>query len=194
MLFFSEGIDYPIYDVFDARDASTDLEDTRDAIAAASRANVNFYTIDPRGLHDMGDEIMEMGGFPAGSEPRPEPAGASQHERRLAADSLRTLAEETGGFAAVEKNDFADAFDRIVRENSSYYVLGYYPPSNKRDGRFHKIEVKVKRPGLRGPARKGYAAPKGKRRGHRGRPRRRARRRRCEDLLNSPLQSAGLTL
>ena len=65
ILMFSEGIDYPIYDVFDSRDASTILSDTRDAIAAASKANVNFYTIDPRGLHGMGDENMELGGFPA---------------------------------------------------------------------------------------------------------------------------------
>jgi len=64
ILMFSEGIDYPIYDVFDSRDASTIVSDTRDAIAAASKANVNFYTIDPRGLHGMGDENMELGGFP----------------------------------------------------------------------------------------------------------------------------------
>src|SRR5215203_4147426 len=65
ILMFSEGIDYPILDVFDSRDASTIMSDTRDAIASASKANVNFSTIDPRGLNVMGDETMEMGGFPA---------------------------------------------------------------------------------------------------------------------------------
>ena len=114
-------------------------------------------------------------------------------ERRLAVDSLRVLAEQTGGFAAVERNDYADAFDRIVRENSSYYVLGYYPPSNKRDGKFHKIEVKLKRPGLRVTARKGYAAPKGKAESRRGR-RVAGTSTALRELLNSPLQAAGLTL
>ena len=193
ILMFSEGIDYPILDVFDSRDASTILSDTRDAIAAASKANVNFYTIDPRGLHSMGDETMELGGFPADPSYGINPQ-ALDNERRLAVDSLKVLAEQTGGFAAVESNDYSDAYDRIVRENSSYYVLGYYPPSNKRDGKFHKIEVKLKRPGL-------AASPRA-----RATRRRRARARSTavdptagtstalKDLLNSPLQSAGLTL
>ena len=58
------------------------------------------------------------------------------------------LATKTGGFAAVNRNDFAGAFDRIVRENSSYYVLGYYPTNERRDGRFRTLAVRVKRPGL----------------------------------------------
>ena len=44
--------------------------------------------------------------------------------------------------------------------NSTYYVLGYYPKDARRDGRFHKIEVRVKRPGLRVSARKGYVSPR----------------------------------
>ena len=78
------------------------------------------------------------------------------NELRLSQDSLRQLAEETGGFAAVNRNDFATAFDRIVRDNSSYYVLAYYPPSDKRDGKFHRIEVKVNRPGSTVRSRRGY--------------------------------------
>ena len=54
--------------------------------------------------------------------------GSLQNELRLSQDSLRTLSEETGGFAAVNRNDFATAFERIVEDNSSYYVLAYYPP------------------------------------------------------------------
>ena len=168
ILMFSEGIDYPILDVFDSRDASTILNDTRDAIAAASKANVNFYTIDPRGLHTMGDETMELGGFPADPSYGINPQ-ALDNERRIAVDSLKVLAEQTGGFAAVERNDYSDAYDRIVRENSSYYVLGYYPPSNKRDGKFHKIEVKLKRPGLAGHRAQGLRGAEGQGRGHRGR-------------------------
>jgi len=80
---------------------------------------------------------------------------------RLGQDSLRVLADETGGFAAVNSNDFASAFKRLVSDNSSYYVLGYYPTNDRRDGRFRKIEVRVNRPGLKVNARKGYAAPRG---------------------------------
>ena len=80
----------------------------------------------------------------------------------MSQDSLRALAEETGGFAAVNTNQFATAFDRIVSDNSSYYVLAYYPPTDKKDGKFHRIEVKVTRPGLTVRARRGYMAPKAK--------------------------------
>jgi len=77
----------------------------------------------------------------------------------MAQDSLRTLSEETGGFAVVNRNDFSTAYDRIVRDNSSYYVLAYYPP-DARPGRLHKIDVRVTRPGLTVRARKAYVTPK----------------------------------
>ena len=78
----------------------------------------------------------------------------------LSQDSLRTLAEETGGYAAVNSNNVTTALNRIVRLNSTYYVLGYYPKDARHDGRFHKIEVRAKRPGLRVSARKGYVSPR----------------------------------
>ena len=82
---------------------------------------------------------------------------------RLGQDSLRTMSEETGGFAVVNRNDFETAFQRIVDDNSSYYVMGYYSTNERRDGRFRRIEVRVKdRPGLVVRARKGYVAPRGR--------------------------------
>ena len=80
----------------------------------------------------------------------------------MSQDTLRELAEQTGGIASVNTNNVTPAFDRITDANSRYYVLGYYPPNHPRDGRFHKIEVRVKRPGLRVEARRGYAAPRGR--------------------------------
>ena len=65
---------------------------------------------------------------------------------RLAQDSLRVLSDETGGFAVVNRNDFATAFQRIVDDNSSYYVMGYYSTNDRRDGRFRKIEVQRAQP------------------------------------------------
>jgi VWFA-related protein len=192
ILMFSEGIDYQILDVFDSRDASTVVQETKDAISAASKANVNFYTIDARGLHTSGDEMMDLGAPPQDPSFGISPQSI-EAERRLSADSLKVLAEQTGGYAAVERNDYIEAFERIQRENSSYYVLGYYPPSDKRDGRYHRIEVKLKKPGLKVIARKGYAAPKGK-------PEPTAVETTAgtsielKNMLNSPLQQAGLTL
>ncbi len=161
LVFFSEGIDYDINDVFNNRDATTIMDATRDAIAAATRANVSVYGIDARGLLTGGDDSIEIGSFPD------DPtlglnSSALLNEQRLGQDSLRVLADETGGFAAVNTNDIAGAFQRLVDDNSSYYVLGYYPANDRRDGRFRKIEVKVNRPGVTVRARRGYVAARGR--------------------------------
>lgn len=163
VVLLSEGIDYNIYDFMNNADASTILESTRDVIAAATRANVQLYTIDPRGVATMGDEMMELQAI-FSDDPAVTDLGLPSlyGELRLSQDSLRVLAEETGGFATLNANDFERAFPRIVEENSTYYVLGYNPSNSKRDGRYRRIDVRVSRPGLEVRARKGYVAPRGK--------------------------------
>ena len=118
--------------------------------------------IDPRGLTALADESIEAsGGFP--DDPQSNLSMQSfQDELRLSQMSLRSLSEDTGGYAAVNSNDFTKAWERIVADNSSYYVLGYYPKNEKRDGRFRRIEVKVRREGVEVRTRKGYTAPRGK--------------------------------
>lgn len=161
MLLVSEGLDYDIYDVFNNRSASTILEETRDAIAAATRANVSIYALDPRGLTSLGDELIETSSLPD-DQSLGLGLQSLQSELRISQDSLRVVADETGGFAVLNQNDFTDGFERMVRENSTYYMLGYYPANERRDGRYRKLEVRVKRPGLRVRARKGYVAPRGR--------------------------------
>ena len=168
IIFVSEGIDYDIHDLIRSYDstpssASTILDDTREAISAATRNNVSIYAIDTRGLTSLADETIAVTSLPDFDNPSAGIGTSSLYnELRLSQDSLRTLADETGGFAAVNTNQFATAFQRIVSDNSAYYVLAYYPPSNKRDGKFHKIEVRVTRPGVTVRSRRGYQAPRGK--------------------------------
>src|SRR3954465_14060445 len=163
ILFVSEGIDYDINDIIPSngsthQSASMVMDATRDAIAAATRSNVAIYGIDPRGLTDLGDESIEIQSYPDDTS-LGIGAGSLQSELRLSQDSLRVLSDETGGFAVVNKNDYATAYQRIVEDNSTYYVLAYYPP-DARPGRLHKIDVRVTRPGLTVRARKGYVTPK----------------------------------
>jgi VWFA-related protein len=161
LVLFSEGVDYDITDPFNNRDATAIMDATRETIAAATRANVSIFSIDVRGLHQGGDDAIEIQSFP--SDPTLGlDSSALQNEIRMGQDSLRVLADETGGFAAVNTNDIAGAFRRLVEENSSYYVLGYYPENDRRDGRFRKIDVRVTKPGLTVRARRGYAAPRGR--------------------------------
>jgi VWFA-related protein len=158
VVFFSEGIDYDVTNPIQNQWATDILNETRTAIEAATRANVSFYGVDPRGLGGF-EDLIDM---PAPPEDNSLGMHTLQDELRLAQDSLRVLSEETGGFAAINANDYRQAFDRIIRENSSYYVLGYYSNDERRDGRFRPVEVRVKRPGLQVRARKGYTAPKGR--------------------------------
>jgi len=172
LLWFSEGIDYPMAEVFSSQSGNEIFTATRDAITAAAQANVNIFALDPRGLIGMTTDFVDnmragapdvMGNDP--NKPVGTPASGTQAllgEMRLTQDSLRTLAESTGGFAAVDTNSFDEAFSRITDANSRYYLLGYAPPVHPRNGRFHHIEVKVKRPGLHVVARRGYPSPSGK--------------------------------
>jgi VWFA-related protein len=120
-----------------AQFADTDLAIELSELArAANRANASFYTIDPRGLvagQDLDEEV--------------EPADWDQYVRKTQ-NSLRTLAEMTGGLAVVNQNDFDKALKRIDAETSDYYVLGYYSSNPDPLRRTRKIEVKV--PGAKG--------------------------------------------
>jgi hypothetical protein len=79
--------------------------------------------------------------------------------RLEARQSLVAIANATGGFALSNSNSFENAFDRIVQENSTYYVLGFSSTNDRRDGRFRKLDVRVRRPGLIVRGRTGYMAP-----------------------------------
>jgi VWFA-related protein len=183
ILFISEGVDYDLTNMIGSIDRPTSwsspvFDQVQDTIRAAARSNVSIYGIDPRGLTTLADEDIAVSGYAADlgqpssldqsqsidAVPLVDGSGigrgSMQAELRAAQDSLRVLSDETGGFAVVNRNDFATAFDRLVADNSSYYVLAYYPQGNKRDGKFHRIEVKVDRPGLHVRARQGYLLPK----------------------------------
>jgi VWFA-related protein len=161
IVWFGEGIDYDIDNPFRSRDAVTIRQEMQDAIATATRANVSFYGVDARGLGAGLDEAIEISALP--DDPGFNAGIVSiQDEVRRAQDSLRVMSDETGGFAVVNQNDLNKSFARIIEENSTYYLLGYYPTDDRRDGRFRNVQVRVTRPGLTVHARRGYTAPKGK--------------------------------
>jgi VWFA-related protein len=112
---------------------------------AANRANATMYTIDPRGLvagPDLDEQIdpVEWGNYVRKSQ-----------------DSLRVLADLTGGIAVVNQNDFDKALKRIDAETSDYYVLGYYSKNPDPLKRTRKIEVKVNRRDLQVWSRTSYS-------------------------------------
>ena len=120
----------------------------------ANRANVTIYTLDPRGLvgmPDLDDNINMV---------------EWQDSLRKSQDSMRVLADETGGFAVVNSNDFDRNLKRIDAETSDYYILGFYSNNPDPLRRNRRIEVKATRPDVSTVwSRKGYSlkSPKAKR-------------------------------
>ena len=102
-------------------------------LRAANEANVSFYPVDVGGLRTT----APLGG---------------------AVDTLRTLADNTDGFAIVGTNDLVGGVQRIEADLSAFYLLGYYSTNPQANGRFRRIEVKLKDPDVRISARRGYFA------------------------------------
>ena len=144
------------------RYASDVRDEMQAAIAAATRANVSFYGVDPRGLQRPGDEAHRDHGDSRRPDARPRLRVAQRRAAAIAGQPARRSPKRLADSPAVNRNDFREAFCRIIQDNSGYYLLGYYSNDTRRDGRFRRIQVRVKRPGLTVRARKGYTAPKGK--------------------------------
>ncbi|HEX6464122.1 MAG TPA: VWA domain-containing protein [Vicinamibacterales bacterium] len=119
----------------------------RAAINAANRAHVKIYPVDARGLQAVvpgGDATRQSGrGTSLFSG-----ANVSQQYAQLNAsqDTLGSLASDTGGRAFLDSNDFAPAFEKVQRDMSAYYLIGYGTSNLAKDGRFRTIKVRVKNP------------------------------------------------
>ncbi len=132
--------------------AQTDLlSDIRSVYELANRYNTAIYAVDPRGLAPFEFDLSTAG-----------QANVSLTKDRAmlesTIDTLRILADETDGRAIVNSNDLDRGLRQIVRDSSAYYLLGYTSTLSQPDGKFHKINVRVKRPGLQLRARPGYLA------------------------------------
>jgi Ca-activated chloride channel family protein len=71
---------------------------------------------------------------------------------------LRKIADETGGgyFELVKTADLSPTFTRVAQELRSQYLIGFAPTAL--DGKVHKLDVKVNKPGMTVRARKSYLA------------------------------------
>ncbi len=118
---------------------------TRELTLAANRANASIYTIDPRGLAG----IVDVGQYVDQSSWRTY--------IQKTTSSLKFLAEETGGFAIVDTNDFEGALKRVDAETSDYYVLGFYSTNPDPAKRTRLLDIKVGRPGVSVLSRRAYS-------------------------------------
>lgn len=94
-----------------------------DAVRFAAANNINIYPFDPEGL------------------PRADRGGLNART-----DSLRALAANTGGRAAVNTNDATPALEQMFVENGSYYLLGFEVPSKLKSA-LTSLDIRVNRAG-----------------------------------------------
>lgn len=138
-----------------------DQQRMRELLDLANRDNVTFYPVSPNGLNVFDTPINQT----LGANPNPSPLGSQSvtlqelNRSRARTDTDRTLAENTDGLAVVDTNDLRDGLKRVMDDQSAYYLLGYYSTNTKTDGKYRKLQVKVKQPGITMKARRGYVAP-----------------------------------
>jgi len=187
MLLLSEDVGVNVQTALDtpasASVGSTVVGDLgREVVRTALRGNVTIYPIDPNRL-----SLADVVSGELESAPSIESDSARRRLEMDRRDNLRSLGDVTGGFALVSSNDIEGTFTRIVHENSAYYLLGYYSTQDKADGKFRRLEVRVKRPGLQVRTINGYLAPK-------KRQLEPARKPGIGDVLASPLAISGLPM
>jgi len=150
-------------------------EEYNNVVSTANRANVSFYTVDPKGLvtwsqNNMGRDMLngaagEIRGsetFGANKEVSIGQARAAENaEDSLRANPLRwlrDLAEQTGGATIAETNDYRAPLRTAMDEVRTYYEASYSPHIAVYDGKFRRISVRIDRPGVVVHTRSGYFA------------------------------------
>ncbi len=144
-------------------------------ISVANRANVSFYTVDPKGLvtwsqNNTGRDALNYaagetraqqmrGGI--GEVTAAQARAGETAEGALRANPLlwlRDLAQQTGGVTIAETNDYRAPLRTALEEVRTYYEASYAPHITVFDGKFRKISARVDRPDVVVHARSGYFA------------------------------------
>jgi VWFA-related protein len=89
----------------------------------------------------------------------PSSQGTTSEDYRKAGEYLSEMANRTGGrvYQASTTVNLAAAFAKIASELREYYSIGYYPKEEAKNGKKHKIKVRVNQDGVVVQAREGYA-------------------------------------
>ena len=155
--------------------SETVKEQYNNLIGAANRANVSFYTVDPKGLvtwsqgsagrdmlsgaaREIRDNQMRGG---VGEVSTSQARAGENAEAALRANPLlwlRDLADKTGGATVAETNDWRAPLRAAMDEVRTYFEAAYVPRIPVYDGAFRKITVRVDRPNVVVHTRSGYFA------------------------------------
>ncbi len=136
------------------------MDEVRRLTDAANRSSVVIYSIDPRGLQT---DQLSAADDTAGMSPRQIARVPMQRAAQVfrSQDGLVQLADQTGGLFLHDTNDLSGALHKVMVDSEGYYLIGYHPAASTFDvktgqPKYHRIQVKVKRPGLHVRSRNGF--------------------------------------
>ncbi len=133
----------------------------RTVIDRAVKSNVSIYAADMRGLQALGPAGDASQASTRGQSAFSGAAVSGRFDSMSASqDALSSMAQDTGGRAFFDLNDFGTVFDKVVADTSAYYLLGFSSTNHSKDGRFRRLRVTLKRPDLKLEYRAGYYAPR----------------------------------
>ena len=150
VLVFTDGVDQPM-------NFSTHNVSLHDAMSRAQEEDVMVYAIGLESHVPYGGRRAPMGGGYGGYGGFHGRQGGAMVSQKPD-EGLAKIALETGGgyFELTNTEDLHSTFAHVADELHRQYALGFVPP--KLDGKTHKLEVRLKRPGLTARARKSYVA------------------------------------
>ncbi|HEX8891169.1 MAG TPA: VWA domain-containing protein [Pyrinomonadaceae bacterium] len=158
ILLISDG--FKIYNRDDPSRNTRVLEALRRLTDLANRASVVIYTMDARGLQTLGLTAADSTSGMSSDDVQTQ-LDNRRNELFDSQEGLNYLAQQTGGIPIRNTNDLSGGIRRVLDDQKGYYLIGYRPDESTFDpktGRrqFHKILIKVKRPGLRVRSRTGF--------------------------------------
>ena len=125
------------------------------AARAMDAADLAVYPVDARGLTGSLPFTAEKGTSPMG---RGMSALVPRDDTYVDRETMRAMAQRTGGKAFLDSNDIGNSVRTAMEETRVTYEIGYSPSHERWDGHFQKLKVRVNRPGVTVRHRGGYFA------------------------------------
>jgi VWFA-related protein len=152
IVYFSNGI---------SRSGIENQSALRSTTAMAVKTNCSIYPVDIRGLAALPPGGEAQSASLHGVSAYSGQSVINQFESNASSqETLSTLAGDTGGKAFFDTNDFGLVFQKVQQDTSAYYVLGFYSNNPLQDGKFRRLQVRVKSPDVKIDYRRGYYAPR----------------------------------
>jgi len=186
------------------RGEETPVQRMQELVDLANRSSTVIYTIDTRGLPTLqlsaADDLtglQPIEGGPPSVGPQPSQVASALMNRigeyLGSMGAMAYLANQTGGIFVHDNNDLAGGMREVMDDLGGYYLIGFKPPADtfkagKKWAGYHRLQVKVKVPGLRVRSRSGfYGIPD-----EETRPAYRTRDEQLRDALTSPFGTWGV--